>query len=147
MGRDRSINSLLKPEPKRAPQNIQVEGLKMTSLQASIKWRGMVRLHQLNEDSESYLAEIEWPKLSGRLHYACASTGLLFDKQSGRCQQSSAVTLRLDTVEETKCTPAQFGKWHTARILSGPRDICLKRGPKPKGATALVTLEAEDECY
>jgi len=128
-----SLTSFMKSPPKRVPQNNQVENLKMTSLQASIQWRGMVRLHQLNEDSESYLAEIEWPKKSGRIHYACASTGLLFDKQSGRCQQSSNVTLLLETVEETKCTLAQFGKWHTARVLSGPKDIVLKRGPKPKG--------------
>lgn len=144
---ERSISSLMKPAPKREPKQIQVENLNMTKLQGSIQWRGMVRLHQLNEDSESYLAEIEWPKKSGRLHYACASTGLLFDKLSGRCQQSSNVSLLLETVEETKCTPAQFGKWHTARILAGPRDICLKRGPKPKGSVALVTMEAEDECY
>lgn len=143
MGRLPSVSSMLKPAPKRAPQNIQVENLKMTSLQASIQWRGMVRLHQLNEDSESYLAEVEWPKKSGRIYYGCASSGLLFDKQSGRCQQSSNVTLLLDTVEETKCTPAQFGKWHTARVLCAPQGIKLKRGPKPKGQTPLSDIESD----
>ena len=32
---------------------------KMVRLQSSIKWHGLVRLHQLNEDDQSYLSEIE----------------------------------------------------------------------------------------
>ena len=117
----------------------------MTSLQASIQWRGMVRLHQLNEDSESYLAEVEWPKKSGRIYYGCASSGLLFDKQSGACRQSSNVTLDLDSLEPVKCTRAQFEKWRNARVQGGLRDIVIsKRGPKPKG---YVAPEAEDADY
>lgn len=149
MGRLPSVSSMLKPAPKRAPkrapQNIQVENLKMTSLQASIQWRGMVRLHQLNEDSESYLAEVEWPKKSGRIYYGCASSGLLFDKQSGACRQSSNVTLDMGSVESVKFTAAQFGKWHRERVMGGTRDIVIsKRGPKPKG---YVAPEAEDADY
>ena len=131
---------------KRIPQVGMVEGLNVAKLQSAIQWRGMLRLHQLNEDSESYLAEVEWPKKSGRLHYACASTGLLFDKQSGACRQSSNVTLLMDTVETTKCTAAQFSKWHRERVMGGTRDITIssKRGPKPKG---YVAPEAEDADY
>jgi hypothetical protein len=107
--------------------------LNMSQLQSSIQWSGMVRLHQLRSDDESKLSEAEWPKKSGRIFYACASTGLLFDKQSGRCLQSSNVELLLDTVAETKCTAGQFEKWRKARTTTGQQHLKLKPGPKPKG--------------
>lgn len=130
---------------KRTPQVGMVDGLNVARLQSEIQWRGMVRLHQLNEDSESYLADVEWPKKSGSMYYGCVSTGLLFDKQSGACRQSSNVTLLMDTVETTKCTLTQFGKWHRERVMGGTRDIVIsKRGPKPKG---YVAPEAEDADY
>ena len=130
---------------KRTPQVGMVEGLNVAKLQSEIQWRGMVRLHQLNEDSESYLADVEWPKKSGSMYYGCVSTGLLFDKQSGVCRQSSNVTLLMDTVETTKCTLTQFGKWHRERVMGGTRDIVIsKRGPKPRG---YVAPEAEDADY
>ena len=130
---------------KRTPQVGMVDGLNIARLQSEIQWRGMVRLHQLNEDSESYLADVEWPKKSGSMYYGCVSTGLLFDKQSGACRQSSNVTLLMDTVETTKCTLTQFGKWHRERVMGGTRDIVIsKRGPKPKG---YVAPEAEDADY
>ena len=122
-----------------------VEGLNVARLQSEIQWRGMVRLHQLNEGSESYLADVEWPKKSGSMYYGCASTGLLFDKQSGVCRQSSNVTLDMGSVESVKFTAAQFGKWHRERITGVTRDIVIgKRGPKPKG---YVAPEAEDADY
>ena len=134
-----------KKAEKRTPQVGMVEGLNVARLQSEIQWRGMVRLHQLNEDSESYLADVEWPKKSGSMYYGCVSTGLLFDKQSGACRQSSNVTLLMDTVETTKCTLTQFGKWHRERVMGGTRDIVIsKRGPKPKG---YVAPEAEDADY
>ena len=130
---------------KRTPQVGMVEGLNVARLQSEIQWRGMVRLHQLNEDSESYLADVEWPKKSGSMYYGCASTGLLFDKQSGVCRQSSNVTLDTGSVESVKFTAAQFGKWHRERVMGGTRDIVIsKRGPKPKG---YVAPEAEDADY
>ena len=128
---------------KRIPQSGQVDGLNVAKLQGAIQWHGVVRLHQLAEDSESYLAEAEWPKKSGRMHYACVSTGLLFDKQSGKCFQSSQVTLKLDTVQPKKCSSREFSKWRQDRIVNGPRDITIgKRGPKPKG---YVAPEPEDD--
>ena len=113
-----------------------VEGIASPKLQSQIAWRGMAHLAQLNEDSECMLADAEWPKKSGKVYYACVSTGLLFDKQSGACYQSSKVSLRLDTVEPFKCTLNQFIKWRENRIASAPVGIVLKRGPKPKGYVA-----------
>ena len=134
-----------KKAEKRTPQAGMVEGLNVAKLQSAIQWRGMVRLHQLNEDSESYLADVEWPKKSGSMYYGCVSTGLLFDKQSGACRQSSNVTLDMGSVESVKFTAAQFGKWHRERVMGGTRDIVIsKRGPKPKG---YVAPEAEDADY
>ena len=115
--------------------------LSMVRLQSSIKWQGLVRLHQLNEDDETYLGEIEHPKGSGLMVYACASTGLMFDKQSGRCLKSSNLDLLLDSVAETKCSAKQFEKWVKARSVSGNKNITIKRGPKPKGQRSMVEQE------
>lgn len=117
---------------------------KMVRLQSSIKWQGLVRLHQLNEDDQSYLSEIEHPKGSGTMVYACASTGLMFDKQSGRCLQSSNLDLLLESVTETKCTAKQFEKWKKARSVTGTKHITLKRGPKPKGSRPISVVECDD---
>ncbi len=134
-----------KKAEKRTPQVGMVKGLNVARLQSEIQWRGIVRLHQLNEDSEGYLAETEWPVKSGRVWYACASSGLIFDKQTGACQQSSNVTLALDSLEPVKCTRTQFEKWRQARVQGGLRDIVIsKRGPKPKG---YIAPEAEDADY
>lgn len=116
-----------------------------TRLQASIKFKGMVRLHQLREDDESYLSEVEHPKDSGQMFYACVSTGLLFDKQTGRCLQSSKLDLLLDSVAEVKCTAAQFEKWRKVRTVTGVKHITLKRGPKPKGQAPISDLEFDDD--
>ena len=40
---------------KRTPQVGMVEGLNVARLQSEIQWRGMVRLHQLNEDDHAAL--------------------------------------------------------------------------------------------
>lgn len=113
----------------------------MVKIQGSIQWAGMVRLHQTKEDNESKLAEYEWPVKSGRVYYACASTGLLFDKQSGRCVQSSNVELLLDTVAPEKCTIGQFNKWVKVRSTTGTKHLQLKRGPKPKGQKPVSDLD------
>ena len=113
-------------------------------LQSSIKWFGKMRLHQLKEDDASYLSEVEHPDGSGNLVYACASTGLMFDKQSGRCFQSSKINLLLDTVSEAKCTARQFEKWIKEKCASGTKHITLKRGPKPKGQRAISDIEFDD---
>ena len=120
----------------------EIDGINMVALQSSIHWRGDLRLLQLNENSESMLAEIEWPKKSGKLYWACASTGLLFDKQSGRCLQSSQVLLLPDTLAPIKCTRRDYDKWRNARVAGEGKAMAVKRGPKPKG---YVAPEEDDE--
>ena len=115
--------------------------LKMVRLQSSIKWHGLVRLHQLKEDDETYLSEIDHPSIGGTMVYVCASTGLMFDKQSGRCLQSSHMDLLLESVAETKCSAKQFVKWVNDRSASGNKNITIKRGPKPKGQRSMVEQE------
>ena len=123
----------------------EVNGLKMEPLQKSIQWMATVRLHQLNEDSESLLAETQWPPKTGPVYFACASTGLLFDKQSGRCLQSSRVTLLLDTVQPiVGSTRGLFKSWRDRRIAEqGVFNHSIgKRGPKTKAQKA---YESENE--
>lgn len=123
-----------KQETRKKP--VEVDGLNMVNIQSHIQWKGIVYLEMLKEDDETMLSEVEWPKKSGRLFYGCASTGLLFDKQTGRCLQSSRVNLKLETVKPTKCTPSQFSKWVSGRAIKESKHITLKRGPKPKGYVA-----------
>ena len=124
----------------------QVEGLPMTRLQSAIQWKGMVRLHSLNEDDESLLCEWEWPAKSGNVYFACAATGLLFDKQSGRCLQGSSVELKLATVEKIEYKRGMFEKWKNDRIKAERVHLHIgKPGPKPKGYVE-PTQDAFDEC-
>lgn len=122
----------------------EVDGLNMTKIQGSIQWKGVVRLSQLNEDSESLLSEIEWPKKSGNHFFVCASTGLLFDKQSGACWQSSTVTLKIDTLEPMKCTAAGYRKWLSARVSGETLKNKGKPGPKT-GSKRVSYDELEEE--
>ena len=119
--------------------------INLLRLQSKIQWIGAVRLHQLKEDDESYLSEVEHPKGSGTMVYVCASTGLLFDKQSGRCFQSSSIDLLLDSVAEAKCSASQFEKWRKAKITTGTKHLTLKRGPKPKGQRAMSDIGFDED--
>ena len=93
-----------------------VNGLPFTLLQSDIRWTGQVRLHQLRQDDECLLSEVEWPKRSGICWYVCVSSGLLFDKQTGACRQSTNVVLLLDTVAPAGKLPAGFyAKWRKER--------------------------------
>jgi len=123
----------------------EVDGLNMTKVQGSIQWKGDVHLSQLNEDSESLLSEIEWPKKSGNHFFVCASTGLLFDKQSGACRQSSMVTLNIDTLEPMKCTAAGYRKWLSSRISSETLKNKGKPGPKTGSKRSSVEDLPEEE--
>lgn len=118
---------------------------KLVDCQKSIQWSGMVRLHQLREYNESKLSIVEYPPGSGEIRYICASTGLLFDQQSGKCLQSSHVDLLLDTVKPEKCTFSQFNKWVSDRQISGQKHLQLKRGPKPKGSVQLQDFDEPSE--
>lgn len=124
----------------------EVTGLKIETLQKSVQWLATVRLHQLNEDSESLLAETQWPLKVGPMYFACASTGLLFDKQSGRCLQSSRVTLLLDTVKPIAgSTRGLYKSWRDRRIAEQGvfNHSISKRGPKTK-AQKEYENDAED---
>ena len=87
----------------------EVENLNFEAIKKTIHWRGNVRLHQTGEDDESLIGLAEWPKKSGVLYYACATTGLLFDKQTGRCLQSQTVLLLLDTM--APASPKDFSAY------------------------------------
>lgn len=76
----------------------EVTGLLMDRIAASIQWRGMVFLMHTGEREESLLGEAQWPKKTGKTYYACATTGLLFDKQTGACVQTQRVGLLLNTL-------------------------------------------------
>ena len=90
-----------------------VDALNMEAVKKTIRWRGMVRLHQLNEDDESLLGVAEWPKKSGIEYFACATSGLLFDKETGVCLQSRTVVLLMDTI--MPATPKDFQPYISAR--------------------------------
>lgn len=132
---------------KRKSVDDEVIGLKMETLQNNIRWTGNLRLHQLKEDAQSLLSETPWPKRTGPLHFVCVSTGLLFDKQSGRCVQSSRITLLMDSVKPIAGGvqgSGYFKRWRDQRIkddgwLSSNQ---AKRGPKPKEQKA---YESENE--
>lgn len=90
-----------------------VENLNMEKIKKTIKWSAKVRLHQLNEDDDSLIGETEWPKGSGDVYYVCATSGLLFKKQSGECLQSPHVQLKLETMEPS--SPKAFAKFMSGR--------------------------------
>lgn len=119
----------------RSRNSVRFDGsVNVAALQGAIEWIGSVRIDLLNETKECMLAEIEWPKKSGNKCFGCATTGLIFDKQSGRCHQSSNVTLLVNSVVEHKCTSSQYQKWHAKNVLLERKNIVLgKPGPKPKG--------------
>ena len=111
-----SRNGTRSPVKKRVIFQKDVNGLPFTLLQGDIRWVGQVRLHQLRQDDECLLSEVEWPKCSGVVWYVCVSSGLLFDKQTGACRQSTNVVLLLETVAPAGKLPAGFsGKWRKER--------------------------------
>ena len=111
-----SRNGTRSPVKKRVIFPKYVTGLPFTLLQSDIRWISEVRLHQLRQDDECLLSEVEWPKRSGVFWYVCVSSGLLFDKQTGACRQSTNVVLLLDTVAPAGKLPAGFyGKWRKER--------------------------------
>ena len=124
---------------KRASANDEVKGLKMEPLQASVRWVANLRLHQTGEDCESLMSETKWPPKIGPEYFACASTGLLFNKQSGRCLQSSSVSLLIDTMKPiVGSTRGLFKKWRDKRIAEQGAfsHSTGKRGPKTKAHKA-----------
>ena len=122
---------------KRKATYTEVSGVKMDRIQASFQWAGDIRLHLLNEDKECLIGLYVWPPVSGKEYYASASTGLLFDKQTGRCVQSTQVSLLIDTLRPPKGKgTAYFNKWLKARVADEGWLKSNKRGPKPKGYKA-----------
>ncbi len=106
----------------------EVTGLRMEKIVASIRWRGMVELHHTGEKEESLLGEVQWPKKKGPVYYACATTGLLFDKQSGKCVQTQRVDLLIDTLAPAK--PGDMRAFTAAKKTEG---YGYNRMPQPYG--------------
>ena len=123
----------------------EVDGLKMKALESAIRWSGKIDLQQTGEVLDAFLAECEYPKRSGSVYYACASTGLLFDKQSGVCRQSSRVRLQMASVEPVKCSAKAFSAWQKSKWNGGFNGHKVKRGPKPKGYVAPQTDEEDED--
>ena len=128
---------------KRAVRVVEVEGLNFTRIQSTIKWRGMCKLHQLGEEAECLLAETAWPPKTDKMYYVDASTGLLFDKQSGACKQGSSVTLDLSSVQPVKFSLGQYKAWLSSKRTGKWSFTINKRGPKPKGWTPSEDQEPE----
>ena len=122
----------------------EVDGLNFAEIKRGVRWSGEVILELVRERSESLLAEYEYPVKSGVLWYCCATTGLLFDKQSGACRQSSNVRLDLATLREDKRTESQVNAWIAARqqAIYDWSTFKVKRGQKPKGS---VQESTEDD--
>ena len=94
---------------------VEVNDIPVLQLQKRITHRGTVNLHQLHETDECLMTDHEWPKKSGVIWYCCVATGLLFDKQTGQCRQSTLVNLDLSTVEPFYPGPEFFKKWRSER--------------------------------
>jgi hypothetical protein len=140
--------------PKKKPFIGEVNGLKIETLQKAIKWRGMSRLHIPGEDQECLLAETPWPPRTGDQHYVCVGSGLLFDQQSGRCLQSTHISLDLSSVAPTVCSQAQYREWREKKMRAMEDEFMnhnsVKRGPKTreqKAAIAAKESEVEDSEY
>lgn len=121
----------------------EVDGLNFSEIARGVCWTGSVFLAMLGEHSESLLAEIEFPKGSGIEWFVCASTGLLFDKQSGACRQSTHVRLDLTSLKPDKMTSAEVRAWIKKRQDQSYEwsQIKLRRGPKPKGSVQEPAVE------
>ncbi len=121
----------------------EVSGVDMKKLMSGVKWSGIMVLHLTSEREECFVSECEWPVKSGKIWYACASTGLLFDKQSGACRQSTHVRLDLTSLKPDKMTSAEVRAWIKKRQDQSYEwsQIKLRRGPKPKGSVQEPAVE------
>ncbi|MFZ4539536.1 hypothetical protein [Propionivibrio sp.] len=118
---------------ERVKTHDEINNLPMKAIQSAIRWTGTCRLHMLNEDAECLLSEYKLSKGDSKIYYADASTGLLFDRVTGACRQSSRVTLDIESIKETVCTLAGFGRWRNAKFEGwSETQLKNKRGPKTK---------------
>ena len=125
-----------------------IDSLPMKKIQGSIQWRGFVLLHITGERCESFLADFEYPIKSGTFWYADATTGLLFDKQTGACRQATTVALDLASIESSSMTRDGLRKrvaekektaWEMSPINRA------KPGPKPKGYVSSFDEDDDDD--
>ena len=125
-------------------------GHDLGSYQARIKWKSLMNLHITGEAKETYLSETDWPLCSGNMHYVCASTGLIFNKETGREVRYSTVSLDLKTVEKTNISKTAFLKWlqKAKERIDEWRDFSItKPGPKTKEQKAAQAARDEEFEY
>ncbi len=79
----------------------------------AITVRGLVRLHQTGEDDESLIAVLRWPRKTGNEFYVCATSLLMFDKNTGACVQSTNMTLDLASLRPA--SPKDFREYVAGR--------------------------------
>lgn len=79
----------------------------------AISLRGNIRLHQLGEDDESLIAVLRWPRKTGLEFYVCATSLLMFDKNTGSCVQSTNLTLDLNSLRPA--SPKDFREYVAGR--------------------------------
>lgn len=125
-----------------------VDSLPMRKIQETIKWRGFVKLHINGERCESFLSELEYPPKSGKSWYVDSTTGLLFDKQTGLCRQSTFVSLDM-ALEPSAMTRADLRKWVAEKEKSdwAMSVINRKPGPKPKGSVINNEDGGDDDAF
>lgn len=120
------------------------------SYQTRIKWKCLMNLHITGEAKETYLSETDWPLCSGNMHYVCASTGLIFNKETGREVRYSTVSLDLQTVEKTNISKTALLKWLQKAKESADEWSAFsisKRGPKTKEQKAAIAARDEEFEY
>lgn len=122
----------------------EVDGLNLRRLRCSIQWTAKVRLAMTGELLDAYLADCQWPKKTGETYYGCASTGLLFDKETGACRQSSYVSLLLDTLVPAKVSENEFLAWVKERQRGAEDWFRRRRDAGDEGETINDAMMEDD---
>lgn len=100
---------------KHKARPVEVNGLPFGKLQEAIKYRGNVMLHITGELDDCLLTDYEWPENSGVVWYCCVASGLLFDRQTGRCKQAETVSLAMESLVPFVADRTFYRKWTEER--------------------------------
>lgn len=87
--------------------------LSAEEVKRAITVRGLVRLHQTGEDDESLIAVLRWPRKTGNEFYVCATSLLMFDKNTGACVQSTNLTIDISSLRSA--SPKDFRQYIAGR--------------------------------